>query len=74
MSPKGLHVVPNKGKWSVRFAGARRRSGTFDTQKEAEMAARKLAKSGQTELYVHGSDGRIRERSSIGKDPISSKG
>ncbi len=74
MSSKGLHVVPNKGKWSVRSAGASRTSGTYDTQKEAETAARERAKIGGTELYVHGRDGRIRERSSFGKDPISSKG
>lgn len=74
MSSKGVHVVPNGGKWSVRSAGASRTSGTYDTQKEATTAARERAKNNGTELYVHGRDGRIRERSTFGKDPNPPKG
>ncbi|HQY45081.1 MAG TPA: DUF2188 domain-containing protein [Paracoccaceae bacterium] len=71
---KGQHVVPNGGKWSVRKAGAERASGVFQTQKEAVDRAREIAKNQGTELYVHGRDGRIRERSSFGKDPHPPKG
>lgn len=74
MSSKGQHVVPNGGKWSVRKAGAERASGVFQTQKEAVDRAREIAKNQGTELYVHGRDGRIRERSSFGKDPHPPKG
>lgn len=74
MSSKGQHVVPNGGKWAVRRAGAERASGLFSTQKEAIARARELAKNQGTELYVHGQDGRIRERSSFGKDPLPPKG
>jgi uncharacterized protein YdaT len=74
MSKKGQHVVPNDGKWSVRKAGSSRASGTYDTQQEAIMAAKKLARNQQTELYVHGRDGRIRERNSYGHDPHPSVG
>jgi hypothetical protein len=74
MSSKGVHVVPNGGKWSVRSSGASRTSGTFETQKEAEKVARERAKVNGTELYVHGRDGRIRERSSFEKDPFPPKG
>lgn len=74
MSKKGQHVVPNGERWSVRRAGSSRASGTYDTQKEAVAEAKKIARRQETELYVHGRDGRIRERSSYGKDPFPPKG
>lgn len=74
MSGKGQHVVPSNGGWSVRRSGAARASGTFQTQQEAVARGRELAKAQSTELYIHGRDGRIRERSSFGKDPFPPKG
>lgn len=74
MPKKGQHVVPSDGKWSVRSAGAKRASGTFSTQKEAIDNAREKARQQGTELYIHGRDGRIRERSSFGRDPYPPKG
>lgn len=73
-SRKGQHVVPNGGRWSVRKAGAARASGTFDTQREAIDRARQIARSEGTELYIHGRDGRIRQRDSYGADPFPPKG
>ena len=74
MSSKGQHVVPNGGKWAVRRSGAERASGVFSTQKEAIIRGTELAKNQGTELYVHGKDGRIRERSTFGKDTYPPKG
>ena len=74
MSKKGQHVVPNAGKWSVRAAGAQRASKTFATQQEAIEDAREKARRQGTELYIHGRDGRIRERNSYGRDPYPPKG
>jgi uncharacterized protein YdaT len=74
MSKKGQHVVPNGHKWSVRRAGSSRATGTYSTQQEAIRVAKDLAKSQRTELYVHGKDGRIRERNSYGTDPHPPKG
>jgi len=68
------HVVPKDGKWSVMRSGAKRASGTFQTQKEAVEHARKMAKDQGTELYIHGEDGRIRDRNSYGKDSHPPKG
>lgn len=74
MSKKGQHVVPSGDKWSVRRAGSSRASGTYNTQEEAVDRAKEIARSQGTELYIHGRDGRIRERNSYGRDPHPPKG
>ncbi|MPY74795.1 MAG: DUF2188 domain-containing protein [Alphaproteobacteria bacterium] len=74
MSKKSQHVVPSGRKWSVRSAGAKRASNVFTTQREAVDKARETARREGTELYIHGRDGRIRERSSFGRDPHPPKG
>ncbi|SFK55620.1 hypothetical protein SAMN04488518_106202 [Pseudovibrio ascidiaceicola] len=74
MSGKAQHVVPSGSGWSVRRAGASKASRTFKTQDEAIADARKKAQRQKTELYIHGRDGRIRERSSYGEDPFPPKG
>ena len=68
MPRQGQHVVPRQGKWAVRKAGSNRVTKSFDTQREAIKTARKLARSQKTEVYVHGRDGRIRERDSYEND------
>ncbi len=74
MSRKGQHVVPSESGWSVRKAGASRASSVHATQQEAIAAATQIARNQGTELYIHGRDGRIRDRSSYGNDPKPSKG
>lgn len=74
MATKGLHVVPDGTRWAVRRAGAARVSGRYETQTEAIEVARDRARSEAGELYIHGRDGRIRERSTFGKDPYPPKG
>jgi hypothetical protein len=73
MAKKSQHVIPSEGKWSVRSAGAKKSSGRFETQQEAIDSAREKARQQGTELYVHGRDGRIRERSSYARDPYPPK-
>ena len=74
MSKPGQHVVPNGDKWSVRRAGAAKASGVFATQSEAIDRAREIARNQETELFVHGRDGRIRSRDSYGNDNHPPKG
>jgi len=74
MNTKGQHVVPRNGGWAVRKAGSERVTRHFKTQKEAIKEARKIAKNQSTELYIHGRNGKIRERDSYGNDPRSVKG
>ena len=71
---RGQHVVPNAGGWGVKKAGASRASSVHPTQAEAIAAATRLARSQRTELYIHGRDGRIRQRNSYGSDAHPPKG
>ncbi len=74
MAKKGQHVVPSTGGWSVKKAGAAKASSTHVTQQAAIAAATQIARNQRTELYIHGRDGRIRERNSYGNDPHPPKG
>jgi uncharacterized protein YdaT len=74
MGRRGQHVVPAGDKWAVRKAGSSRSTETFDTQSKAIERAREFAKKQRTELYIHGRDGKIRERNSYGGDPHPPKG
>jgi len=71
---RGVHVVPSQGKWAVKKEGAAKAASVHRTQGAAVKSAQKAAKQGKTELYVHGRDGRIRERNSYGDDPAPPKG
>lgn len=67
------HVVPNDGGgWKVVKPGAKRASGLFSTQAEAERAAKQMVvNQGGGEVRVHRSDGRIRDSDTVrpGRDP-----
>lgn len=74
MSSKGQHVVPRGNSWGVLRSGAEKVSRLYATQKEAIAHARDRAKREGSELYIHGQDGRIRERNTYGHDPHPPKG
>ena len=74
MPKKGVHVVPSGGKWLVKKEGSAGAASTHRTQAAAWKKGRSLAKQDKTELFVHGRDGRIRERNSYGSDPRRSRG
>jgi len=74
MTQKDQHVVPRGDKWGVRSAGAERVTRLYGTQQEAIEHARERARRDGSELYIHGRDGRIRERSSFARDPYPPKG
>ena len=72
---RDYHVIPSPGGgWSVRREGAQRSSGVFDRQSDAIAHARELARDSNTELVVHGKDGRIRDHNSNGPDHSPVKG
>lgn len=71
---RGVHVVPSQGKWAVKKEGTAKAASVHKTKDAAVKSAQKVAKQGGSELYVHGQDGRIRERNSYGSDPRPTKG
>ncbi len=70
MRKRNQHVVPHEDGWAVRGAGSQRATSVHRTQREAIDAGRQIARNQRTELFVHGRDGRIRERDSHGNDPF----
>lgn len=72
---KNQHVVPRgPGLWGVLGEGNSRDTRQFETQREAIDFARQIAINQASELFVHGEDGRIRERNSYGRDPFPPEG
>lgn len=68
------HVMKIKepGKWVAKREGAERVAGYYDTQAEAEKAAKEMsANSGGGEVRIHSPNGPIRDSDTVapGKDP-----
>lgn len=74
MSGKNQHVVPHGDDWAVKGAGNSKATSVHPTQADAIQRAREIARNQESELLIHGSDGRIRERDSHGNDPYPPKG
>ena len=67
---KTHHVVKSTdGGWDVKKGGSSRKSGHFNSKKEAEYFGRKVSRNQGSELIIHGKDGRIQRTDSHGKDP-----
>ncbi len=71
---RNQHVVPAKDGWAVRGAGSTKATKVFGTQEEAIERGREIARNQGSELLIHGRDGRIREKSTYGRDPYPPKG
>lgn len=71
---KSQHVVPHNCGWAVRGAGNSKVTRTTATQREAIDIARTISRNQGSELFIHGKDGRIRERDSHDRDPFPPKG
>lgn len=71
---KNQHVVKHEDGWAVKGAGNERATKVTSTQKEAITIAREISKNQESELIIHGRNGRIRERDSHGNDPRNIKG
>jgi hypothetical protein len=66
------HVVPQEEKWAVKAPNARRASGIFNTQAEAEAWAKRILKNnGGGEAIIHRPNGCIRDSDTVkpGSDP-----
>lgn len=71
---RNQHVVPHDGGWAVKPEGGQRASSIHKTQRGAIERAREISREQNSELFVHGRDGRIRERDSHGRDPYPPPG
>lgn len=74
MSKRNQHIVPHADGWAVRGAGNRQVTSIHQTQREAIEAARDIARTQRSEMFIHGENGRIRERNTYGDDPYPPKG
>lgn len=67
---KDHHVVYKDDAWEVTRGDTHRPLERFNTQEEAINRAKSIARSQGTAVYIHGIDGRIRERENY--DNVSS--
>jgi hypothetical protein len=75
MPNKGdVHVVLSQKGWRVEIEGTGGARSTHKTQAEATKTARRIARQNKTELLIHGRNGRVRDRSTYGRDPRRTKG
>lgn len=74
MTKKTQHVVKNpEGGWAVKKGGATKATKVHSTQEAAIKHGREIARSQKAEFYIHGRDGRIRDKDSYGGDPLPPK-
>lgn len=70
---KNQHVVKHSDGWAVKGAGNEKATRVIETQQEAIDITKQIAKNQKSELFIHGRNGRIRERNSYGNDPFPPK-
>ncbi|MDI5805805.1 DUF2188 domain-containing protein [Salmonella enterica subsp. enterica serovar Kentucky] len=70
---KDQHVVKRDDGWAVRGENNTKDTSHHATQQEVIDAARKIAKNQESELVIHGRDGKIRAKDSYGNDPCPPK-
>ncbi len=66
---KNQHVVKHDNGWAVKGEGNSQATSVTKTQKEAIEIARGIAINQKSEVVIHGTDGKIRDKDSYGKDP-----
>lgn len=68
---KNQHVTKHQGGgWQVKGAGNDKATKVTETQKKAIDAAKGIAKNQKSEVVIHGTDGKIRDKDSYGNDPV----
>ena len=74
MAKSPVHTVKHEDGWANRREGSDRVSSKHPTQADAAKTGRETARREGTEHFIHGRDGKIRERNSYGNDPHPPKG
>lgn len=70
MSGKNQHVVPVGSDWGIRGEGNSRLTSVYENKTDALQAGREIAINQQSELVIHGRDGKIQDKDSFGHDPV----
>ncbi len=71
---KNQHVTKHPtGGWQVKGAGNEKATKVTGTQKQSIAVAKEIAKHQKSEVVIHGTDGRIRDKDSYGNDPMPPK-
>ena len=71
---RNQHVVKRTEGWAVKGEHTSKATTVVETQKQAIKIATGIAKNQNSELFIHGSDNKIRERNSYGNDTYPPKG
>ncbi|TRX01383.1 DUF2188 domain-containing protein [Flavobacterium gawalongense] len=71
---KNQHVVPHPEGWAIKGEGNLKATKITSTQQQAIDYARQVATNQNSELLIHGKDGKIRAKDSHGNDPYPPKG
>lgn len=66
---KNQHVVKHNAGWAVKGEGNTKATVVTKTQEQAIEKAREISRNQESELLIHGKDGKIRNRDSYGNDP-----
>lgn len=72
---KNQHVTPHPdGGWQVKGEGNQKATARTETKQEAINIARDISRNQNSELVIHGKDGKIQNKDSHGNDPFPPKG
>lgn len=72
---KNQHVTQRSdGRWQVKGENNSRATAVTRTQKEAVAVARDIAIKQRSEVLIHNTEGKIRQKNSYGNDPHPPKG
>ena len=72
---KNQHVTPHPlGGWQVKGAGNSKATVRVETQAQAIEIAKQIAINQASEMFIHGVNGRIRERNTYGNDSFPPRG
>ena len=71
---RNQHITPHPHGWAVKPAGGQRASSVHRTQADAIARGREIACNQESELLIHGRNGRIRARDSHGRDEFPPEG
>jgi hypothetical protein len=74
MAGKNQHVVPHGDQWAARGEGNAKVTRLYETQRAAIDDVREIARHQQNEVFLHGQNGRTRERNTYGRDPFPPSG